>query len=372
MPQFPPGAFDVQLPQPGSLEHTMWANQIPEAFRGILGDALQQHVTKQADADALWQQLQGQMATPTPQMDPNRAFMAQLMGGISQALAPQMGGGQMAQQGIAAANEDLKQRKAQTLAALHDRYKEAAEAAEAAGDTEKAIKMRSAELKVAKDREEIVRAQTIEDNKAAQQFDLKKLGMQLDSAERIASNHDQRALDVAQMQESVALARSNLMRGEDGTVVPLPSIAPMKEVRNTIAQYITAGKEKGLKPDAIRTAVKSAWATPTTEDGEGADGMRAYAARLTKQFPTKLGLIDLTAGAKPYSANEMVTLLGGKFLIGEFTTEDARGLVGAMVAAGYNRQEIKTAVDTYAASVGAIIPSETWQTKLWPKPQAVK
>jgi len=339
------------------------ADILHPALQGLYADAIQRGTQAKQSADQLWQQMQEQMQAPTPQMDPQRQFISTLMGGLSQALAPQLGGQQQAQTGIAEVNADLRNKRAMSLQALHTRYGEAAQQAEQAGDNERAIKMRNAELKVNKELADIARTQHLEDTKASDAQRMKELRQQgqntLDATKlagqnalAVANANNERAIQIENAKVKASYAQRGLR--EDG-VTPIVAVAHRKDVSMRVQQLVSAKKAEGASSGDIRAAIKPEWLQRTDTDGVGNSGMIAYAKRL-RQPPIKEGF---WGGGKLFNDDEVIDAVGTNFIAAlprQRAPEDYKAMYRAARAAGVPSMKADSGVRAYAAE----IMGDTW------------
>lgn len=121
---------------------------------GSLLETLGSQVTQ---ADSAAQQARGQLDsaydTPAQQVSPMQAGLATLLGGVSQTVAPQLQGNQMAQQGIEQKNTDFQKTRLERLMRMEKHYEELANNARDLKKTELSLKMSAKAESIAKQRE---------------------------------------------------------------------------------------------------------------------------------------------------------------------------------------------------------------------------
>lgn len=120
-----------------------------EEFRRLLEEAKAQH----AAASQQMQQYSGQMDqlvnAPPPENDPKQAFMTSLMGNLSQAISPRMGGQQQAQGLLENDLQGKRTQRQSQYSQLAMKYMQAAKQAEQSGDMERSTRLQQMALKYA-------------------------------------------------------------------------------------------------------------------------------------------------------------------------------------------------------------------------------
>jgi len=104
----------------------------------LLGQAQSQATQANAQRDQYQKQLDQMAGQPAPQNDPNAEFVTRLMGGISQALSPRMGGQQVAENTMESRLQGIRDQRRQSMEVLSNKLQMAATEATRAGETAKA------------------------------------------------------------------------------------------------------------------------------------------------------------------------------------------------------------------------------------------
>lgn len=105
-----------------------------------LGEVQKAHGEAQQQQQAMLQQLMQQAGSQPEQVDPKQEWLSTLMGNLSQAMSPQMGGLEQATAGIDRKRQELKDIHSRRMGIMAQQYEELADRAHELGKTEDALK----------------------------------------------------------------------------------------------------------------------------------------------------------------------------------------------------------------------------------------
>jgi len=119
----------------------------------MLGQAQADRIAAETQRDQYQKQLDTMGQQPAPQNDPNAEFVTRLMGGISQALSPRMGGQQLAENTLEGRLQGIRDQRRQSMEVLANKLQMAAGIAAKAGEHEKSVSLMAKYNNVLKDLE---------------------------------------------------------------------------------------------------------------------------------------------------------------------------------------------------------------------------
>lgn len=248
-----PASVATGLPAPGNPDG------INADLLALYNEAAQGHLTAQAQADKMWQEYLAEQQKPVG-LTPGQSFMGDFFGNMSQAIAPQMQGLAQTDQTKQRVNMTLEERQRKTLESLHDHYAEAAQKAQAMGDTEKAIKMRSAELKIQEKLTLAERAFTAKENAATR-------GVQMYAADSAT-----RAAGVRATQDAAELAAKTQREAGHG-------LYAAKDLAAGMTKLFVDGKKAKLNNSVVANSARSYWALRASDEPLDGRGLAQYIQR---------------------------------------------------------------------------------------------
>jgi hypothetical protein len=119
----------------------------------VVGNYQAQAVAANTAQQQAMQQMTDAAAQPAPTNDPKAEFITNLMGGISQALSPRMGGQQVAANTLESRLAGIREQRRQSMEVLAQKYQAAASEATRAGETAKSAQFMAKRDNLLKDME---------------------------------------------------------------------------------------------------------------------------------------------------------------------------------------------------------------------------
>lgn len=234
----------------------------------IFQDVFTRQAGAKQQANRLFDQYNTAATTPAEQVDPTKELLANLFGNMSQAIAPQMGGQQVAKQAISIETDKLKEKRLQTLDALHRQYGKAAAEAEALGNTADAIKMHSAQAKIQKELTAEADAKALAKETRDHTFEMKKQDSLLRGQAGIAAAHDRRAIEQSRLSLEESYVRAGYVKDPSGAFIPKTATIPTAnwlDIRQKTAAMLEAGVDGKPYPDAEKMQIiRDLYSTPLT------------------------------------------------------------------------------------------------------------
>ena len=320
-----------------------------DPFENDLAALHQQVLAAQGAAQGAQGPLAALRRQPMPQTSPGTDALTELLGGLSQVLAPELGGLQQARTARAGMQDDMQKRRTERLSQREKNADELADRAKQLGNLELEMKWRS----------------KAEGFRSKQERAKQSADMAVRLTEGAADR--QGSMDRTRVQEAGATERTRigadatinkilaqnpgLTLGPDGNVVPLEGIDDNDFTRELAPILQTYANAKGSKKNDVLPELKAVFSRKMRSE---AFNPAAYVTRLKNSAGApKLGAVGKLLGLPQgrYTYAEIAQHTANNYKVDVLAAGGPRQLINMLKLGGMPEQAAVDAVETYIRSM---------------------